>query len=191
MQATPESILEFWLNEVGEKGWYQPDEALDLTIKKRFGAAWRSARLGAQDHWLVDPASSLALVILLDQFPRNMFRGKGESFASDARALRLAKLSIARGHDMRTDEPARQFFYLPLMHSECINDQDRCVRLIASRMPMSRATNLPHACAHRQVIREFGRFPYRNEALGRPTTASERSYLEAGGYAHTMKKIAA
>ncbi len=191
MQATPESILNFWLNEVGEAGWYAQSDELDDAIRKRFMQAWRSARLGSLDHWLVDPAASLALLILLDQFPRNMFRGESDSFASDERARRLAKLAIARGHDLRTDEPARQFFYMPLMHSECISDQDRSVRLFSCRMPKGRNANLPHARAHREVIRRFGRFPYRNEALGRETTEEEAAYLAAGGYAQTMKQTAA
>ncbi len=191
MQATPEGILDFWLNEVGPDRWYVQDEALDETIRRRFLAAWRAARNGAYDCWLTEPATALALLILLDQFPRNMFRGQAESYAADERALRLAKLAIARGHDMRTDEPARQFFYLPLMHSENVNDQDRCVRLFSCRMPRTGAANLGHARAHREVIRRYGRFPYRNAALGRETTADEAAYLEAGGYAHTVSELAA
>jgi uncharacterized protein (DUF924 family) len=191
MSVTPESIVEFWLNEVGEAGWYKVDPDLDATIRKRFLRAWRAAKTGAFDDWLIAPASALALVILLDQFPRNMFRGSGEAFSSDEKALRLAKLAVSRGHDMKVEEPARQFFYLPLMHSENLQDQDRCARLMKCRMPETGRKNLPHACAHRAVIREFGRFPYRNDALGRETSGEERDYLAAGGYAHTMKKMAA
>ncbi len=191
MSVTSDSILEFWLNEVGQEGWYKVDEALDETIRKRFLRAWRAARNGAYDHWLTSPSTALALVILLDQFPRNMVRGSAEAFGSDRRALRLAKMAIARGHDMKVAEPARQFFYLPLMHSENLQDQDRCARLMASRMPETGRMNLPHACAHREVIRTFGRFPYRNAALGRPITPEEADYLKAGGYAHTIKQFSA
>ncbi|TYO85024.1 DUF924 family protein [Oceanicella actignis] len=191
MSATPQEILEFWLNDVGEKRWYEASDDLDEAVRRRFSGAWRAARLGAFDHWLVDPSSALALIILLDQFPRNMFRDRPQAFAADERALRLAKLAIARGHDLRVPEPARQFFYLPLMHSEAIADQDRCVRLVAARMPQSRARNLPHARAHREVIRRFGRFPFRNAALGRASTPEEEAYLAAGGYARTVHDMAA
>jgi uncharacterized protein (DUF924 family) len=191
MSVTPQRILDYWLNEIGEDGWYKVDPGVDETIRKKFLPAWRAARTGAFDDWLISPASALALVILLDQFPRNMFRGAAEAFASDERALRLAKLAVARGHDLKVEEPARQFFYLPLMHSENLQDQDRCARLMACRMPETGRRNLPHARAHREVIRQFGRFPYRNEALGRETSGVERDYLKAGGYSHTMKLLAA
>ena len=118
----------------------------------------------------------MAYIILTDQFPRNMFRGQGRAFASDRAALAVAKSSIHKGWDMRIDPPARQFFYLPMMHSENLIDQDRCVRLMCERMPHS-SSNLLHARAHRKVIREFGRFPYRNDALDRPYTALEQSYI--------------
>ena len=190
MSVTPQSILDFWLNDTGPAGWYGGGPELDEAIRKRFLLAWRAARTGAFDHWLLYPDSALALIILLDQFPRNMFRGDAEAFASDERALRLAKLAIARGHDLKVDEPARQFFYMPLMHSENLQDQDRCARLLRSRMPETGRNNLPHACAHREVIRRFGRFPYRNEALGRRTKPEESDYLDQGGYASTMKRYA-
>jgi len=182
MSVTPQSILDFWLNEAGQEGWYKIDPEFDETIRKRFLRAWSAAKTGAFDHWLISPDSALALLILLDQFPRNMFRGSAEAFSSDERALRLAKLAVARGHDMKVAEPARQFFYLPLMHSENLQDQDRCARLMKCRMPETGPNNLPHARAHREVIRKFGRFPYRNEALHRHSTAPELDYVSAGGY---------
>ena len=191
MSVTPQGILEFWLNEVGQEGWYKSDPDLDDTIRRRFLRAWSAARTGAYDDWLISPDSALALVVLLDQFPRNMFRGAAEAFSSDRRALRLAKQAIARGHDLKIDEPARRFFYMPLMHSENLQDQDRCARLMKCRMPETGRVSLPHACAHREVIRQFGRFPYRNEALGRETSGEEQDYLAAGGYAHTMKTMKA
>lgn len=112
-----------------------------------------------------------------------MFRGNDRAFSSDEKALVIAKKAITLGHDLRVDEHARQFFYMPLMHSECIVDQDRCVRLILTRMPVKGENTLKHARAHRNVIRRFGRFPYRNDALGRICTTSERRYLDEGGYA--------
>lgn len=190
MQTTPDAIIDFWLNETGPAGWYNGGEALDDDIRRRFMPGWRTARLGGLDGWMSDPAGSLALMILLDQFPRNMFRGDERSFSADAKTRRLAKLAIARGHDMATDEGARLFYYLPLMHSECLGDQDRSVRLIASRLA-GHPGNLQHARAHREVIRRFGRFPFRNDALGRATTEAERQWIAAGGYGAVVEELAA
>ncbi|MFV0475232.1 MAG: DUF924 family protein [Pikeienuella sp.] len=181
--ATAEAVTKFWVEEVCPEGWYAVNEAVDRKICDEFEATWRAATAGDLDDWLLRPESALALTIVLDQFPRNMFRGCHRAFSSDAKALAVAKKAIGEGHDLKTAEPERQFFYLPLMHSECLTDQDRCVRLILTRMPKTGENNLPHARAHRDVIRQFGRFPYRNDALGRSSTASERNYLDAGGYA--------
>jgi len=141
--------------------------------------------------WLTYPSGALAYIILTDQFPRNMFRGTGRAFSSDAIALAAAKSAIERGWDMAINEPARQFFYLPLMHSENLCDQDRCVRLMCKRMPESGASNLFHARAHREVIRKFGRFPYRNDALSRLPTGAETHYLKQGGYGSTIRALQA
>ena len=118
-----------------------------------------------------------------------MFRDTGKAFASDRIALAAAKLGIEKGWDMRVEAPERQFFYLPLMHSENLCDQDRCVRLMCERMPESNGSNLLHARAHREVIRQFGRFPYRNAALSRSFTAQETSYIDEGGYGRTVKQL--
>lgn len=185
----PEDVLKFWLDEAGESRWYDQDAAFDREIRDRFEPTWHSARDGRLDRWMVDAPSKLAYIIVTDQFPRNMFRGSGKAFATDRLALAAAKQAIAKGWDMRIGEPERQFFYLPLMHSENLSDQDRCVRLIIDRMRESGASNLLHARAHREVIREFGRFPYRNDALKRATTPEEAEYLEAGGYGHTVQKM--
>jgi uncharacterized protein (DUF924 family) len=177
-----DEILDFWLTELGPSRWYAADPAVDAAIAARFGAAVDAAREGAFEAWMLKPRGALALMILLDQFPRNMHRGAAEAFRSDAQAVALAKRALNLGHDRKTPEPERQFFYLPLMHSECLTDQDRCVRLILIRMPRTGGENLPHAVAHREVIRRFGRFPFRNEALGRPSTEEERAWLAGGGY---------
>lgn len=186
---TPEEVLEFWLDEVGEKGWYAVDDALDQTIRDRFEDAWHDARDGKFDLWLIHPAGMLAYIILMDQFPRNMFRGDARAFATDLQALAAAKSAIERRWDLRIEEPARQFFYLPMMHSESLYDQHRCVRLIVERMPRSGADNLLHAQAHREVIRTFGRFPYRNKALGRASSPSETEFLNNGGYGETLRML--
>jgi uncharacterized protein (DUF924 family) len=187
----PQDVLAFWLDEVGAKGWYEASDALDETIRDRFQTTWDAAGEGAYSLWLTYPSGALAYVILMDQFPRNMFRNDGKAFSTDRIALAAAKSALARGWDLKIDEPARQFFYLPLMHSENLCDQDRCVRLMCERMTENQASNLLHARAHREVIRKFGRFPYRNAALGRPPTALEQEYVAQGGYGSTLRELQA
>ena len=134
MDATAQEVLSFWLDEVGPEGWYD-GAAFDEPIRARFGALWEEARAGRRDRWICAPASCLALVIVLDQFPRNMFRGDARSFASDRKARAVAKAAIQRGHDLRIEPPARQFFYMPLMHSEFLPDQEKSVRLFLLNAP--------------------------------------------------------
>jgi uncharacterized protein (DUF924 family) len=184
-----EEILGFWLDEVGPKGWYAVDDDLDRTIRDRFLDTWEGATEGRYALWLTYPTGALAYIILTDQFPRNMFRGSARAFETDAAARAAAKSAIHRGWDTRIDEPARQFFYLPLMHSENLCDQDRSVRLILERMPETGGDNLKHARAHREVIRRFGRFPYRNGALGRADTSAERVFLDHGGYGAVVRDL--
>ncbi len=187
----PEEILKFWLDEVGPDKWYAQEDALDAEIRKRFEATWEGAQTGGFSMWLTYPSGSLAYIILNDQFSRNMFRGEAKAFSSDRAALAAAKSAVDRGWDMKIDEPARQFFYMPLMHSENLCDQDRCVRLLCERMPKTGASNLLHARAHREVIRTFGRFPFRNAALARPATGAEADYVSAGGYGQTVRALRA
>jgi uncharacterized protein (DUF924 family) len=185
----PEKVLHFWLDEVGPDGWYKAEDALDQRIRDDFMSAWVEASKGAYSLWLTYPSGALAYLILTDQFPRNMFRGQAKAFATDRAALAVAKSAIDRGWDLKIDEPARQFFYLPLMHSENLCDQERCVRLMCERMSESGDENLIHARAHREVIRQFGRFPYRNEALSRATTEGEVAYIAGGGYGSTVRAL--
>ena len=187
--ATPEEVLGFWLDEYGPQDWYRSDPEFDAEIRDRFLSTWHEATAGALGLWLTYPSGTLAYIILTDQFPRNMFRDSGKAFATDHLARAAAKMAIDRNWDMKIDEPARQFFYLPLMHAENLCDQDRAVRLIHTRMPETGASNQEHACAHRAVIRDFGRFPYRNDALGRKTTALEQAFLDAGGYGAAMRAL--
>ncbi len=189
--SNPEDVLAFWLDEIGPEGWYKGGEDRDQQIRDRFEASWEAARDGAYSLWLTYPTGTLAYLILTDQLPRNMFRGTNMSFATDRAARAVAKSAIARGWDLRIDEPARQFFYMPLMHSENLCDQDRCVRLMLTRMPKAGESNLLHAKAHREVIRRFGRFPYRNEALSRETTPHEAEFIEQGGYGATIEALKA
>ena len=187
MTAEAEEILAFWFDEVGPVGWYEGGEALDETCRARFLGTWELGRTGALNAWTCAPRSTLGLIILLDQLPRNMFRADARSFASDARARAVAKGAIERGFDVRIEEPARWFFYLPLMHSEIVGDQERAVRMFALRS--GNKEQLKHARAHRAVIRRFGRFPYRNAALGRRTTPVEAEFLAAGGYAAALREV--
>ncbi len=189
--ATPDDILAFWLDEIGPDGWFDSSDEIDQTIRDRFEDTWIKARDGALSLWLTYPTGTLAYIILTDQLTRNMFRGSGKAFSTDAAALAAAKMAIAKGWDLKVAEPARRFFYMPLMHSECLADQDRCVRLMKSRMPASGPDSLLHAQAHREVIRRFGRFPFRNEALSRETPDGEAKFLKEGGYGAMVRAIRA
>jgi uncharacterized protein (DUF924 family) len=175
-------IRDFWLDEVGPKGWYVVDDTLDQSIRDRFLHVWEEAIEGGCGLWLTDPKGALAYLILTDQFPRNMFRGHGRSFATDKSARAAAKAAIDRDWDRAIDEPARQFFYMPLMHSENLVDQDRGVRLIHSRLEIEGGSTLVHAKVHRSIIRQFGRFPFRNAVLDRTTTQAEQQFMDDGGY---------
>ncbi|MEP2028976.1 MAG: DUF924 family protein [Paracoccaceae bacterium] len=185
----PEEVLSFWLDEVGPEGWYNSSDDLDTEIRSRFETTWQAARDGRFALWLTFPSGALAYIILTDQFPRNMFRTDSRAFSTDKAAMTAAKSAISKGWDMRIDEPARQFFYLPMMHSENLCDQERCVRLMKERMPIYGDNNMLHARAHREVIRLFGRFPYRNDVLSRKPTAVESDYVQQGGYGHTVRQM--
>ncbi len=187
--STVDEVISFWVDEVGPEGWYKMDPELDAEIRDRFGALWEKAREGRLERWASCPRGCLAFLIVTDQFPRNMFREDGRAFATDELARKVAARACHLGFDRRIPEPTRQFFYLPLMHSESQMDQDRCVRMFLLRMPETGAHNLLHARAHRAVIREFGRFPYRNKALGRETTRPERDFLERGGYMAAVEDL--
>ena len=189
--ANPEEILSFWLDEAGPEGWYSGGEAMDQTIRERFEEDYNRACDGALSLWLTYASGTLAYIILTDQFSRNIYRDTPKAFATDKLARAAAKAAIAKGWDMRIDEPARQFFYMPLVHSECLSDQDRAVRLFMTRMPDTGASNLLHARAHREIIRRYGRFSTRNAALGRTSNAAEQAYLDQGGYSAVVNELEA
>jgi uncharacterized protein (DUF924 family) len=176
MNPAPADIIAFWRDEVGAARWFVTDAALDAEIVRRFRRVWDRARAGKLDDWQNNVEGALALILVLDQFPRNMFRGKADAFSTDARAREVAGRALARGYDLIVAAQLRAFFYLPLMHSEDLADQDRCVALISGRLGTA-AMNYPFALAHRDEIRRFGRFPHRNAALGRKSTAAERQFL--------------
>lgn len=175
------AVLEFW-TEIGSQGWYAGGADLDARIRDAFLDDWEIALNGGYHGWKSCPKGMLAYLILTDQMPRNMFRDDARAFATDPLARAAAMRAWQHRMDLEVAEPIRQFFYLPLMHAESGFDQDRCVCLFASRMPETGAGNLLHARVHREVIRRFGRFPYRNAALGRATTQPEQQFLDSGGY---------
>jgi uncharacterized protein (DUF924 family) len=173
---SPLSVIQFWRDEVHPARWFAEDAALDKQIRNRFEPLWRSARDGRLDVWAQTPEGALALLIVLDQFPRNMFRGHAGAFSTDAKARAVAARAIEAVFDRRVPTVLRPFFYLPYMHSEDMADQDRSVAYIGERVGTD-SSNYPYALAHRDVIARFGRFPARNAALGRDTTPQETEYL--------------
>ena len=181
---TAADIRTFWFDEAGPAAWYRVSPDFDARMRRRFAACVEreAAALRAGEHpWQGDAEDALALILLLDQFPRNIWRGSGKAFAFDALARQVARSMIERGFDWAIGEEQRAFVYMPFMHSEALSDQDYCVELAAERLK-SQGTH-DHAVKHRDVIRRFGRFPYRNEALQRTSTPEEIDYLEQGGYA--------
>jgi uncharacterized protein (DUF924 family) len=185
-----QDLLDFWMGELGPEDWFKVDAALDARVRERWLPLWEQGAANGLRTWTVAPRSCMALLILLDQFPRNMFRGEARAFSSDGRALAVARTALLAGLDRRVDGPERSFFYLPFMHSEVQTDQDRSVRLFL--LGFGRESDfLRHARAHREVIRRFGRFPYRNAALGREDTPEEAAFLQEGGYATLLDRLAA
>jgi uncharacterized protein (DUF924 family) len=176
--VTPADVLSFW-REAGSERWYTRDEAFDAEVKARFLDLWQKAAAEQLSAWEDSDEGTLALVIVLDQFPRNMFRGDPKTYASDALAREVASRAIGRGVDARVVEDLSEFLYLPFEHSEHLADQLRCVELFRKA---GGADNLRYAEDHAAIIARFGRFPHRNPILGRPTTAEEQAFLDEGGF---------
>ncbi len=173
---TPSGVVAFW-KEAGPGQWYKKDEAFDGLFRARFAPAHRAAAARDLDDWIETPEGALALMVLLDQFPRNSFRRTAHAFATDPLARMFAGQAIARGHLTAFEPDLRQFLVMPLMHSEDLVDQDALLPLVED-MPDTKK----YAVMHRDIIVRFGRFPHRNAALGRETTAEERAFLEGGGF---------
>jgi uncharacterized protein (DUF924 family) len=175
---TPARVIAFW-TEAGPKRWYVRDDAFDAEIRQHFLAAYEAAASGQLAAWEETAEGALALIIVLDQFARNMFRGSRRAFDTDPLALDAARRALQRGFDRDIEPPLRQFFYLPFMHSEAMADQERCVSLFET---YGDANNLKFAIIHADIIRRFGRFPHRNPVLGRTTTKDEQDFLDSGGF---------
>ncbi|MBF9041823.1 DUF924 family protein [Rhodobacterales bacterium HKCCE4037] len=179
-------VVEFW-EQAGPEKWYAKDDDFDQTIRDRFRAAWDKAHDGGLRDWADGPDGALGLIILLDQFPRNMFRDDPRAYATDEAAMEVSGQMIANGWDREVSGPMRQFVYMPFMHSEDMAHQDICVDLMENRMV--EGNNALHARVHREIIARFGRFPYRNGPLGRESTEAEQDFLDNGGYGAILEEL--
>jgi uncharacterized protein (DUF924 family) len=175
---TPADVLSFW-REAGPERWFTKNDAFDREIRNRFGQLHAEAAAGKHDAWAETPEGGLALLILFDQFSRNLFRGSAETFSKDDTARAIARDSISRGFDKTMDSTLRRFFYLPLRHSEQLADHDLDVRMAHALGDLGQ---LKYARHHRDIVRRFGRFPHRNAILGRHTTPAEQAFLDGGGF---------
>lgn len=172
---SPQEVVAFWF-QLGAERWFTVDPDLDARIRDRFEDTYDKALVGACDDWASTPRGALALVIVLDQFPRNMFRGTARMYEADAIALATTKRAVEAGFDSDLTQPERMVLYMPFQHSENGADQDRSVRLYEALTELPKA--IESARRHRDVVARFGRFPHRNTILGRETTADEATFLE-------------
>jgi uncharacterized protein (DUF924 family) len=177
--ANPNDILHFW-RAAGPAQWFKKSERFDDAIRLKFEPVHHAAARGRYDAWAATAEGALALLLLLDQFPRNLYRGSGHAFATDGKARAVARAAVAAGLHREVEPPLRQFFVLPFEHSEDMADQDQARRLAAELgdPEVSKWVEL-----HRDIVARFGRFPHRNAALGRATTAQEQQFLDEGGFA--------
>jgi uncharacterized protein (DUF924 family) len=187
MTAKPQDVLGFW-TAAGPTKWFAKSDAFDNAIRLKFEPVHIAAAQGKYDAWTADAGleaeGALALLILLDQFPRNLYRNSGHAFATDGKARAIAAAAIAAGHDKAVAPELRPFFYLPYEHSELLADQETSIALFEGLLKdTGDAESLKWAIAHRDIIARFGRFPHRNLALGRTTTAAEQAFLDEGGFA--------
>lgn len=197
MSGDPEQVLAFWFGPLDEAGraapsyssrWWKKDPAFDAEIAGRFGELHAAALRGERDGWRATPRGRLALIIVLDQFSRNMFRGTAQAFAGDARAVALAREGVDEGEDRSLAADERTFFYMPFMHSEVLEAQERCMALFTGWQDeldgegRKRVAGLrDYARRHHEIIQRFGRFPHRNQLLGRQSTDEETEFLKKPG----------
>lgn len=174
---TSADVIDFW-RDVGRERWFKKDTTLDGKIRRRFLHLYEAAAAGRLDDWQQNPEGTLALLILLDQFPRNLFRDSPRAFETDPKARSIASRAILNGFDAGFDD-MRTFFYLPFMHSEDLADQERAIAFYRAQ---GNADGLKWAELHADIIRRFGRFPHRNAALGRTTRPEEQAFLDSGGF---------
>lgn len=176
--AAPHDVLDFWFSDATRKHWFARSDEFDGRVREVLGPLYERAARGELDGWADDLHGALALVLLLDQVPRNLHRGSAAAFACDAAAVRHARAVVDAGLDRKLGDSERVFLYLPFEHSESMEDQDRSVALMSDfAEPMWR----DYAVRHRDIVARFGRFPHRNVALGRESTAEELAFLEQPG----------
>jgi uncharacterized protein (DUF924 family) len=173
-----DDIVRFWFEELTPEDWYKADAKRDAEVRRRFGPLYENLSVGVPQDWLDTPKGWLAAILVLDQFPRNMFRGDSRAFATDAEALALAKQAIAKSVDMRLQPDQRAFIYLPFQHSEGRADQARSLELFTA---LGNPNNLDFALRHKAIVDRFGRFPHRNAVLGRASTEEELVFLKEPG----------
>lgn len=171
-----QEILDFWFSDQVRKLWFSSTEEFDALLRERYLSLWQQACRGELEHWMESPGGCLALVILLDQFPLNMFRGEARSYSSEAQSRDVARYAIQHNFDRDLDPRQRAFLYMPFMHSEELADQKRALELFAQP---GLEDNLRFARHHHDIVERFGRFPHRNQALGRDSSAAEIEYLSS------------
>lgn len=171
-----QDVLDFWFDEPIKAQWFNSTPQFDNEIRQRFQALWQAVVRGECESWLDSAEGCLAMAIVLDQFPLNMYRGMALSFSSEAKAIAVSKQAIDRGYDKLLATDRLAFLYMPLMHSEDLADQERAVKLFEAA---GLASNARFARHHRDLIRQFGRFPHRNEIIGRQSTQEEIAYLQS------------
>ena len=176
LSESPQSIIKFWFSDEVRPLWFQSTPEFDAELRIRFESLWQAAEQGSLDHWVETPEGALALVIVLDQLPLNIYRGKALSFSAEAKAREVATLAIDTKLDTDLTDEQKAFLYMPFMHSESLVDQDKSVALYEAA---GLAENLKFAQHHRDIVRRFGRFPHRNKILGRPSTEEEQAYLQS------------
>jgi len=175
-----DAVLSFWFEETKPAQHFKRDDGFDDLVRARFGALHEQAAKGVHDGWMDNARSSLALIITLDQFSRNIYRDDARAFATDAKALTCAREAIAKDFDLKFPPNQQAFFLMPFMHAEDLTVQEESVALFRDRQPG--ADNLSYAIEHRDIVKKFGRFPHRNKVLERQSTAEEIAFLNAGGF---------
>jgi uncharacterized protein (DUF924 family) len=178
LAATPNDVLFFW-RHAGKDRWFAKNSAFDESIRLKFEPVHHAAARGEYDHWAESAEGALALLILLDQFPRNLYRNSAHAFATDPKARAIARAAVAKGYHREVESPLRQFFMLPFEHSEDLADQDQALALANE---LGDPELVKWAAIHRDIIVRFGRFPHRNPSLGRLTTPAEQAFLDEGGF---------
>lgn len=188
MRTSPPAVLDFWFGRADEPGfgefrdaWFQKNDGFDAEVRDRFGDVYERAAAGELDGWREEATGCLALVIVLDQFPRNMFRGDARTHATDAKALETAGYAVDRALDRELPPLQRMFLYMPFMHSEGVEDQRRSVELFGLLAEQGGPDVTEYAVGHKEIVDRFGRFPHRNEVLGRGTTPEEAEFLTRPG----------